>query len=85
MSTPFLATELDGEVVLLDVPEARLIQVDAWSRQAWEACEGRTTEEVAAVLRAPAKRVRETLQALAGTGLVSEDQGRWLRAALRWV
>lgn len=85
MSPPFLATELDGEVVLLDVPQARLIQVDAWSRQAWEACAGRTTEEVAAVLRAPVKRVRGTLKALAETGLVSEDQGRWLRAALRWV
>ncbi len=81
----FLATKLDGEVVLLDVSEARLIQLDVWSRQVWETCEGRTTDEVAAILRAPVRRIRPTLKGLAEAGLVQEEQGRWLRAALRWV
>lgn len=85
MSPPFLAADLDGEVVVLDVSRALLIQVDAWSRRVWEACAGRTADEVAAALDAPLPRVAGTLEDLAGIGLVSRDRERWQSAALRWV
>lgn len=85
MSVSFLATDLDGEIVLLDVARARLVHLDAWTRRVWDACEDRTAEEVTGVLRSPAKRVTETLNALGEAGLVRQDQGRWRRAPLRWV
>jgi len=85
LSVPFLATDLDGEIVLLDVARARLFKVDAWTRQVWEACEGGTTAGVTSALRAPARRVTGTLTALADAGLVRQDRGRWLRVAVRWV
>ncbi len=85
MSAPFLAAELDGEVVLLDVAQARLIHLDPAARQVWEACVGRTTGEVAAALGGPEERLAESLRSLAAAGVVREEDGRWWRAAPRWV
>lgn len=85
MSAPLLAAELDGEVVLLDVAQARLIHLDPEVRRVWEACDGRTTAEVAAALGGPEERLAESLRGLAAAGVVGEEDGRWRRAALRWV
>lgn len=85
MSAPFLAAELDGEVVLLDVAQARLVHLDPAARRVWEACEGRTTGEVTAALGGPQERVAESLRTLAAAGVVRDEGGRWRRAALRWV
>ncbi|MDQ7849598.1 MAG: hypothetical protein QN152_08065 [Armatimonadota bacterium] len=85
MSAPFLAAELDGEVVLLDVAQARLILLDPATRRVFETCEGRTTAEVTASLGGPQEHLAESLQSLAAAGLLREEDGRWRRAALRWV
>ncbi len=85
MSAPLLAAELDGEILLLDVEQARLIHLDPEARRVWEACEGRTTAEVTAALDGPEERLAESLRGLAAAGVVREEDGRWRRAALRWV
>jgi hypothetical protein len=85
VSATFLAVELDGEVVLLDVAQARLIHLDPAARRVWEACEGRTTAEMTATLAGPEQHLAEVLRSLADAGVLWEEEGRWRRASLRWV
>ncbi len=85
MADDFLALSLDDEVVLLHPDRARMVVLDAWAKQVWEHCDGRTTEELVRVLSAPLPRVRETLHTLTGTGVISCAGDRWVRLQTRWV
>lgn len=80
-----LGLELDGELVLLDVAQARLIHLDARTYQIWRACDESTVEELAAGLALPDAEVRETLEGLAAAGVVLRDRDRWVRKACAWA
>ncbi len=81
----FLAMALDDEVIMLDIAQARLIQLDPWTWQVWEACDGRTTEELAAAISRRGKRLQETLRTLAEAGIIRLDGHGWSRVEVRWV
>lgn len=84
-SDRFLAVALDDEVVVLDVAQARLMQLDPWTRRVWDACDGRTDDDLAQALSRPGRRLRETLRILAEAGIIRHDGLRWVRTEVRWV
>lgn len=84
-AAPFLATRLDNETALLDLNRAALILLDEWSAQVWQACAGRTLDELCASLQGSRRRLRRTLRDLEAAGLVRHEDAGWTRAPAQHV
>lgn len=84
-AAPFLATRFDNEVVLLDLKRTVLLLLDEWSAQVWQACAGRTFDELCASLSGSRRRLRRTLRDLEAAGLVRQEDAGWTRAPAQHV
>ena len=84
-AAPFLATRLDNETALLDLNRAALILLDEWSAQVWQACAGRTLDELCASLQGSRRRLRRALRDLEAAGLVRQENAGWTRAPAQHV
>lgn len=80
-----LAIALDDEIVLLDQDRGTLFLLDTWASRVWQACEGPMTDVTMPPLLTPAARVRETLLALVGAGVIRRDGPLWVRRSVTWV
>lgn len=80
-----LAGMLDGQVVVLDAPNARVVLLDPRSERIWRACTGRSAAEIAARVSEAPSDVMSALRELAEAGLVSSADDRWTQAPLTWI
>ncbi|MDQ7844515.1 MAG: hypothetical protein QN141_05555 [Armatimonadota bacterium] len=85
MTPRFLAADLDGRLIVLDLRRARVVLFDRRSADVWRAAEGLTAEEITALVRAPSPVVDAALTELATAELVTATDGRWSRVMVRWV
>ncbi len=81
----FLAARLDDEVVVLDLERAALLLLDAWSAEVWQACDGRTFDELHAAVGGSHARLRRALRDLETAGAVRQESAGWMRAPTRQV
>lgn len=91
----FLAARFDDEVVVLDLERAALLLLDAWSAEVWQACDGRTFDELHDAIGGSRQRLRRALRDLEAGRLVGQEPVRqehvgqesagWVRAPARQV
>lgn len=85
MTERFLAADLDGRLIVLDLRRARLVLFDRRSEDVWRAARGLTAAEIAALVRTPPPLVAATLTELAAADLVTTADGRWSQVPVTWV
>ena len=85
MTQPLLAAVLDGQIVVLDTHQARVMVLDPRSERIWRACAGVLEDAIATSMGEPAPRVLSTLRDLAEAGLIYLERGRWRQAPVRWI
>jgi len=81
----FLAADLDGRLIVLDLRQARVVLFDGRTGDVWRAAQGLTPAEIAALVRAPTPVVDTTLTELAAADLVTASGGRWHQVPVVWV
>lgn len=74
-----LAARFGDEVVVLDVAAARLAHLDARSACVWDACTGRTREQIAQVVGLTHRRTQRILRDLEAGGLIRCEAEQWHR------
>ncbi len=80
-----LAVAFADEVVILDADGRNLLWLDSWAARIWRTCEGSSLGAIRSMAGGPPARADETLQALAGSGLILALGDTWVRSPVEWV